>query len=282
MKQFLIFICHLITFMSLAKSNTMTPTYEKTQFWLGMKGGINLSHNQILERFSVFESTNGNAETYQKTYKNFNQIGTQFQFCFQFNYKSFALVFAPGYKNMGYNYKNTYKWQDQATPTNNFELNYNQIQTLEYAIFPISIKYEFLKKTFKPYIHAGILAAVSIKASKKLEISGTDNASGGTTNFERTPITSDASSLIAATWTAALGGIGLNYDKLNIRLFIEANYMLGFNNITNPNTRYTTNPFAGSGDVLDDIRISNIDISLGAMFPLKFLNRGAYIPVHPH
>lgn len=271
-----------ITMFCIAKNNNTTPNYEKTQFWLGLKGGMNLSHTAILERFTVLESTTSKDDVYKKEYQNFNQIGSQFQFCFQFAYRSISLMVAPGYKSMGYNYKNKYNWTDADNASNKFELNYNQIQTLEYAILPITLKYEFLKKSFKPYVQAGIMLAMGIKASKTLQINGTDNASGGTTNFEKPAITSDASMLYNPLWTAAIGGLGLNYDKLNIRLFIEINYMLGLNNITNANTRYTVNQFAGSGDVLDNVKISNIDISIGALFPLKFLDRGAFIPVHPH
>lgn len=270
-----------LVFAQSKSSNKVVPGYEKTQVWLGVKGGVNLSHVTVLERFSVFEPIDGNQDTYKKQYQAFNKVGSQFQFIFQFSYRGIIAHVAPGYKSMLYSYKNNYKWQDQATPSNAYELTYNQTQMVEYAILPISIKYEFLKNDFKPYLHAGVVAGYRIKALKSVQVSGKDQASGGTTEYDRQEITSNATSIFNPWWFAAMGGIGLNYDKLNARFFIEANYLYGFNNISNAEKRYTENQFAGSGDVLDNVSLSNLDINIGVLFPMKFLNRGAYIPVKP-
>lgn len=258
-----------------------TSPFEKSQFWLGVKGGINLTQPSIAERFTVFEPIDGNYDGYKKEYQSFNKIGTQFQFAFQYTYRRFSIYAAPGYKSTLFSYKTKYQWIDAATPTNSVTLNYDQTHLVEYAYLPLSIKFEFLSGKIRPYLHAGGFIGYKFNAQKTLKLSGTDLASGGNTSFENAPLIIGATSLFNPLWYGAMGGLGVNYDFQTVRIFVEGNYLFGLTNVTNANSRYTENAVAGSGDAMDNIKLSNLEISAGVLFPLKFLISGGYKSVRP-
>jgi hypothetical protein len=263
------------------QSFPQTKPFEKSQFWLGIKGGMNLTQPTVAERFTVFEPIDGNYEGYEKKYQSFNKIGTQFQFAFQFSYRRFSIYAAPGYKSMLFSYTTGYKWQDATIPTNSVELNYDQTQKVEYAYLPLSIKFEFFSNKIRPYIHGGGFIGYKFNAQKSFITSGTDLASGGSASFENAPIIIGATSLFNPLWYGVMGGLGVNYDFQTVRIFVESNYLYGFNSITNENKRYTENAVSGSGDALDNLKLSNLEISAGVLFPLKFLVSGGYKSVRP-
>jgi len=250
--------------------------FEKSQYWLGLKGGINLTQPLVADRFTVFEPIDGNYDGYKKEYQSFNKIGTQFQFAFQYSFRRFSIYAAPGYKSTLFSYSNTFKWQDVATPTNTVEIKQEQTQIVEYAYLPLTLKFEFLSSKLRPYIHGGGFVGYKFNAQKSLKKSGTDQASGGTTSFEDQPIIIGATNLLNPWWYGVMGGVGVNYDLANVRIFLEGNYLLGLNNITSAEHRYTENALSGSGDAMDNLKLSNLEISVGVLFPLKFLNTGEY------
>jgi hypothetical protein len=49
--------------------------------------------------------------------------------------------------------------------------------------------------------------------------------------------------------------------------------MYGMNNITNAENRYNGNPLVDTGDVMDDIHLRSIDVSLNCVFPLRFISK---------
>ena len=66
----------------------------------------------------------------------------------------------------------------------------------------------------------------------------------------------------------------MNYNLGNIRINLDIMYRYGMSNITSTENRYSNDRLAGVGDAMDDLTMDNISISLGALFPLRFLSSG--------
>jgi hypothetical protein len=49
-------------------------------------------------------------------------------------------------------------------------------------------------------------------------------------------------------------------------------YKYGMSNISSTENRYESDRLAGVGDALDDITLDNLSVSLGVLFPLRFLS----------
>ena len=73
------------------------------------------------------------------------------------------------------------------------------------------------------------------------------------------------------------GGGGIGYTIGNARFSLEINYRLGMNNITKEKTRYSNYSLVtGAYDVLDNMRLRNLELSLSFVMPLKFITSGNF------
>ena len=66
------------------------------------------------------------------------------------------------------------------------------------------------------------------------------------------------------------GGIGLNLDYWNIRTVFEINYKRSLDSATRPNVQQ--NELASFGEVNDEVFLRDLNVSLGFVFPFRFIN----------
>ena len=113
-----------------------------------------------------------------------------------------------------------------------------------------------------------------MEATKEVTISGEDYASGGVHHYENEPIIIGASDLFAKHhWGLVVGG-GIYYPMGNVRLNLDVTYKIGMSNISSTQNRYSSDRLSGVGDSLDDITLNNLAVSVGCLFPLRFLGSG--------
>lgn len=250
--------------------------FSKTQFYIGMRGGISLTKAHVLNRYSSFVSTTDPDETYDKSYKNYSKSGAFVGLEFDFYFKGFTASFQPNYRRQIYSYSNSYEWRDTSNASNYLQLEYHQDTRLDYIELPLFIKYDILKKNFRPFVQVGFYYGILNGATKHLVVDGTDNASGTARHFnQQDDIVGAKNSFIKSS--IGMGyGVGCSYKVGNVRLVLDATYRMGINNISNVSNRYTANSFSGAGDVSDDIKLNNIAFSFACLFPMKFLTSPQY------
>lgn len=258
--------------------------FERSQWWLGLKIGGNLTQATPTARYSVLTSTASNilvANSFQKNYQDFSQVGFQFGAILTYNfYQNLSLSFQPAYYRLRYRYTNNYTWQDPTVATNILTMSYTHTQTADYLDLPLTIRYEFLQDSrVKPYLQAGGYVGVLLNASKNIEIKGNDQASG-TGAFSAASTTVGTGRLYQSISGGLLFGGGVNADFGNLRISLECNYRLGLSNLTNRANRFSDPRLTGIGDVPDDLMANNLEMTLGLMFPLKYLVKD-YKKVNP-
>lgn len=101
-----------------------------------------------------------------------------------------------------------------------------------------------------------------------------DYASGGTNQFAYEPIIVGAKDLFAKNNWGMIGGAGVNYNLGNVRLNFDVMYRYGMTNITSTKNRNSNDRLAGVGDAMDDMTLNNISVSIGCLFPMRFLSSG--------
>ena len=250
--------------------------FTKTQFYIGMRGGISLTKANLLERYSSFVSTTDPDQTYDKEYKNYSKAGAFVGLEFDFYFKGFTASFQPNYRRQIYSYSNSYEWRDTSDASNFLQLNYNQDTRLDYIELPLFIKYDILKKGFRPFVQVGFYYGILNGATKHLIVDGTDNASGTARHFNQQDEIVGAKDLFIKSSIGMAYGIGCSYKVGNVRLVLDATYRMGMNNITNVSNRYSANALSGAGDVSDDLKLNNIAFSFACLFPMKFLTSPQY------
>jgi outer membrane protein W len=245
------------------------------QWWLGLKGGANLSKVSVEKSYSAIAPTNYDYSDIAKQYTNFDLIGSQVTLEATFYFKGFSFSFQPTYQHTRFVYTTSYAWTSTLEATNHVELNFEQEQKIDHAIVPLIVKYDITGNKIRPYVQVGVYAAVLLNATKTVSVKGIDNAAGGVNEFTDESIIIGAKDLFAHNHWGLMGGAGLNYNLgNNVRLNVDVIYRYGMSNIVSTQNRYGSDRLSGIGDVMDDLTLDNLAISVGCLFPLRFLSSG--------
>ena len=260
-----------VSYMTKDKKSREEMKFLEKQWWLGLKAGTNLAKTNVTTTYSALSPINYDAAETQKQYEDFEQFGSQVALEVTFYFKQLSLSLQPTYRTAQFAYTNAYEWTDPENAANTLTLNYRQHQNVDHLVIPLLVKFDLTATKLRPYLQAGAFAAVLINADKSVIISGTDYASGGEIEFINEPIIVGAKDLFASVYYGLTGGAGLNYHQGNVRLNLDIMYQYGMTNIVSPSERYGNERLSGVGDVMDDMTMDNIVISLGCLFPLRFL-----------
>ena len=257
------------------KKSKEDEKFLEKQWWLGFKAGANLSKANVEKSYSVIAPTNYEPSTIGKKYDNYNLIGSQATLEVSFYYKRFLISFQPTYQHSRFAYSNSFVWSSNTEQNNRVELNFDQEQKIDHAVLPLIIKYDIYGNRLRPYVQIGAYSAILINATKSLTSYGIDNAAGGENEFHNEPINVGAKDLFAKNYWGLLGGVGVNYNLgNNVRLNLDVIYKYGMSNISSTENRYGSDRLSGVGDALDDLTLDNLSVSLGCLFPMRFLSSG--------
>ncbi|HET9433509.1 MAG TPA: outer membrane beta-barrel protein [Chitinophagaceae bacterium] len=257
------------------KQNQEDEKFLEKQWWLGFKAGTNLSKANVDKTYSVIAPTNYDASTIGKQYDNYSLVGSQATLEVSFYFKRFLLSFQPTYQHSRFSYSNSFEWSSTDEVANHVQLTFDQEQKLDHAILPLIIKYDVYGNKLRPYVQVGVYSAILLNATKSVTTTGVDNAAGGENEFATETINVGATDLFAKYHWGLLGGVGLNYNLgNNVRLNFDVIYKLGMSNISSTDNRYGSDRLSGVGDAMDDLTLDNIAVSLGCLFPMRFLSSG--------
>ena len=245
--------------------------FLEKQWWLGLKGGTNLTRGIVTTHFSGVSPTNYTTERAYKKYEDFKSFGSQVTLEGTFYFRQLSLSLQPTYSRSQFVYTNDYIWADSENPGHALELHYRQLQKTEHLVIPLLVRYDLTTTRLRPFVQVGAFAALLINAGKEVTISGTDYASGGEHEFTDDPIIVGATDLFAPAYYGLTGGAGVHYQQGNVRLSLDISYRYGMTNIVSPSNRYGNDRLAGVGDAMDDMTMDNIVVSVGCVFPLRFL-----------
>lgn len=252
--------------------NSANSNFLDKQWWLGFKAGVNFSQASVDKSYAVFSPTNAETSEAKKQYDDWSGVGAHATVEVTFTLKQFSISLQPTYRNSKFAYSNRYEWSDEGEPQ--LILNYKQEQKVDWAEFPLLVKYDITQSKLRPYVQVGAYYAFLINANKSVAITGTDFASGSENEFTEPDIIVGASDLFAKKHWGLVFGAGVNYHVGNIRLNLDVMYRKGMSLANATENRYGDPRLAGTGDVMDDIKINNITVSLGCLFPLRFLSSG--------
>ena len=149
--------------------------------------------------------------------------------------------------------------------------NYHHEQKVEFADLPLLVKYDITGSRLRPYVQVGIYYSLLINAIKTVTVTGTDFASGGTNPLNSDPVIVGTKDLFTNYW-GLIGGAGVTYQLGNVRLVLDASYRYGMSNIVNAKNRFSNDRLSGIGDAQDDLKLHNIMVTAGVLFPMRFLS----------
>lgn len=252
------------------KPNGQNQFLDK-QWWLGFKAGTNLSQADVMKRYTILTPTNYGSNQIDKTYDAFNVFGIVTSVEASFSYKGFSFSLQPTYRSSHFTYSNQLRWFSTTNNNESLTQNFSQEQKIEFAEIPFSIKYDVYGDRLRPFVQVGIYYSMLINAVKTVQVSGTDIASGGTNQLSTEPVIVGTKDLFTNNW-GLIGGFGVTYQTGNVRWILDATYRMGMSNIVNTKNRFANDRLSGIGDAQDDLKLNNIVITAGVLFPLRFLS----------
>ncbi|MEM6735604.1 MAG: outer membrane beta-barrel protein [Bacteroidota bacterium] len=252
------------------KSINPLERFLDTQFWLGLKMGVSYTQASPEDRFTGFSPINYSTDSLKKSYSDFTLPGGHIGLEMNLYHKGFSVSFQPAYKRSRYAYFSELSWRGE-TSGNRFETRYDVEQKLDLIELPLMVKYDFIRSgKVRPFVMVGGFHTLIASAQKEVDITQTDYSSGA-------PLISNGGSAIIGTkdsfeaFSGVSGGIGLNLDYWNIRTVFELNYKRSLIALTKTNVQQ--NEFASLGETNDEIFLRDINVSLGFVFPFRFIDQ---------
>lgn len=261
------------------RKNGARDAFRSSQGYIGLFGGAGLSRPFIRASFSDFsliDAENTALVSDQKVYGSMlNNRGAQFGISgvFAFNF-CLSVVLSPAYQVNQYIYESQFVWEDVENPANYLEFTFTHQQQLHYLSLPLLIRYTPLKGKLRPYVQLGAHYDRLLNARKNVSTQGLDRASGSDVDFQFSTQSSDISALYIHSQFGLLAGAGITYNLGTLTFCLDGQYRYGLHNITNARNRFSgSRDIAGFGNVLDDVSLRHLQLTLGCYFPLKFLTK---------
>ncbi len=238
---------------------------------LGLKLGLNRTIPHIGNRYTIFSpiSTMG-TDSYLKNYEASKIICGPIGAILEISLTpSISLKLLPSVIWLEYSYTNDYKWTD-AQSNGIIDARFSHHQRIVWIELPVLLKYRFFLKPYLAcYIQGGGFLRTLSTASKS--INAKINTFG---DIENEAIKSDITDKINNFQGGfQLGGgleVAINHFLIkNIHFQFELNYNWAFTgNIIDRGKRFN-NPELQYGfyDLLDDIRLNNLSLSLNILIP---------------
>lgn len=245
--------------------------FLQKQVWVGIKAGGNVTKAVPVHRYSAFSSTTGQDGMFDKKYHDFSSKAGQAGLEVTFFYKMFSLSFQPGYRRMVFGYANEYSWSDPSNGSNTMQQKYEALQKLDYFEFPLFLRFEPLHTRLRPYVQAGWYYSRLNNAFKETTITVRDMASGGSNEYVAQQISADAKDLFIRSNMGWAVGAGVSFPVGNARIGADFSYFRNIHNITSVQNRYSNDRLTGAGDILDDVKLRNLSLSLTLLMPLRFV-----------
>ncbi len=255
------------------KSPSYKDPFFKTQWYLGFFAGGNLAKANPTASYYGYEPLNYNINSIEKEYTGFKKPGVQAGLVFMFYSKGFTIGLKPGIHTYQVEHITLANWSDSNNPINTLEISYKHTTNFNYIEFPLTVQYDLMKGKIRPYIGLGGYYGLLLNANRTIERSGIDAASGSSGSFTNQAKTIGISDLFIKSSVGLNGFVGISYDPGNIRITMDIGYKYGLNNITSTENRYLNNELSAIGEATDDLKLENLYLNFGFVFPLKFISK---------
>lgn len=265
----IIIICSSLIGSAQSREKNPLESFLDTQFWLGLRFGSNYTQVKAENRHTGFSPIDYSADSLQKSYNNFSTPGLHAGLEINMYHSGFSASFQPAFKRSNYSYGNNLAWTG-ADPNSRFETKYTIDQRLDLIELPLILKYDVINRgQIRPFVMVGGFYSIIASSQKDVNIRQVDYSSG--------------QALLASAGTTTLGdkdsfqnfsgyalGGGVNLDYWNIRSVIEISYRRSLTPLTK-NTGQQ-NELASLGEINDELFLRDISISIGFVFPFRFID----------
>ncbi len=245
--------------------------HRQHKVYIGLSGGMNFSKPHVTKDYSLLVGTPQSPENLgEKSYEPlFKNSGSQFGLYLSFSFtKKFSVVLEPTYQISSFNYRTAYSWTDTVNGAD-FAMEMMHQQKLSWVNLPLLVRWDFTMNQFSPYIQAGIFTGFRTHAKKTIYYDYTIDEKVDKESSDRTQ-EADLTQHINKANFGISAGAGLTFFSNYFAISLESNFRYGFRSIVNDKNRYAdhTGFSVQYLDVMDQLKLMNLDIQLSIMFPI--------------
>nr|WP_294861510.1 hypothetical protein [uncultured Fluviicola sp.] len=263
----------LLLFSLNGRAQKKYTVHRKNKIYIGLLGGMNFSSAHVVKDYSLLMATpqsstnNVDAEKdYQRLFKN---KGSQFGLYLSYSFsKNLSVVFEPSYQTNSFNYRTAYSWSDTVNGAD-FSMEMMHQQKLSGVNLPLLVRWDFTVSQFSPYVQAGIFTNFKHQAKKTIFYDYTIDKEVDKKTADQTG-EADLTEHINKANFGLSAGVGFTYFANYFAISLESNFQYGFRSMVNDKNRYAdyTGFSAQYLDVLDQIKLMNLNFQLTVMFPI--------------
>ncbi len=290
-------MCKLLFFLFLlisVFSSQAQPAYEKlnknpfkkSQWYIGVRGGLNYNIVNPINRYSIVKPTNELDESlYEKEYKSVENIGIIYGLTVMYQFeKKFVVGTNLSVNQTRFSYK-------QELPADVNGIVFDHQHDFRYFEIPVFFRYmfrptsnKFWNKSFRkpgipaviPFLQAGVNFGVLLDGEKSVQRNITQND----VEVQDLAFTENVNELLNPVTAGVFVGGGFRFRLGNVYLTTEANFKQGFSNVTDPNRRFANDNLINNAyDVFDDKSFQSFEVLAGILVPLKYMNKKEFIPI---
>ena len=252
------------------KPQNPNSSFLDTQFWLGIKFGMNYANAVPQERASGFSPIDYDADRLLKQYGVFALPGGQAGLEMTFFHKGISVGLHPMYQRSRYSFNNSLEWNGEQD-SERFSIAYESEQRIDVINVPLFLKYDILQVgQLRPFAMGGFYYSFITGAERQVTISQTDYSFGAPQQIDGGSMSLGVKNAFQNYYGWLAGG-GISYDYWNIRSVIEISYNQSLNSISRSGV--SQNELASLGDLNDDLKYSHWVASLSFVFPLRYIDK---------
>ena len=245
---------------------------KKKSAYFGVTGGFNFAFTKVTDRYSVLTAVeSADDEDFEKKYDKFGKnTGGQFGVRIQYNFtNSISMIMGVGYQSLGFKYFTHYSWVD-TLEGQNLDREMHHLQKISYFTVPMMARWDMTRGQLMPYVQGGLFMDFRHRAKKVIHYDNTidgEETENQITSSAIVPLTDHTRKFNMGL----MGGIGVNYHTKFFSFGVETNFRFGFLKVVNDNNRYAdlTGFALQYLDVLDQLRISNLNVQFTVSIPIK-------------
>jgi hypothetical protein len=262
----------LMFLLSFISEKVYSQTMEDAKWWMGAKAGVNFTRPEVSNPLSILENLNSSSNNNSKEYNSiFKNAGPSLGVILTYSVTPrIAISVQPGYTGYQIGYSTKYQWKD--TLANNYTIANTFNNKLHYVELPLLLKYEYSFGKLQPYLQIG--AYYGFLLNGKIHAKSEEQFKNSTIDVTLSTRYQDfnANELFIKSLFGIIGGGGVSFDVNFFRIALDCNYRYGFNNVTNRKNRLEEQSMInGFYNVIDDIKLQNIEFTLHCTTPLDYL-----------
>lgn len=245
-------------------------SFLDTQFWLGIKFGMNYANAVPQTRYSGFSPIDYDTDRLLKVYDRYALPGGQAGLEMTFYHKGISVGFHPMYQRSRYSYTNSLEWNGEQ-PTESFSTTYVSEQRIDVINVPLFVKYDVIQSgQLRPFVMGGMYYSFLTGAERKVEITQTDYSFGEPRQIDGGTLRLGVKDAFKNYYGWLAGG-GVSYDYWNIRSVLEISFNQSMSSITREGA--SQNELTSLGDLNDELHYQHWVASISFVFPLRYIDK---------